>query len=116
MIKGLFAVGIAAALGIATLPIEAKGFGLHASHTIGPIFFSRSSARHHHRAFEYYPFGGLVAADQAIGVEPIDDVSTPQALGPVIPVSFALSCHHSQEIKTVPSEEGGTRDITIRRC
>jgi hypothetical protein len=28
----------------------------------------------------------------------------------------ALSCQYSQQIKTVPAEGGGTRDITITRC
>src|SRR5215510_2791105 len=39
--------------------------------------------------------------------------------GPVIFVSqppIALTCQHSKEIKTVPSESGGTREITITRC
>jgi hypothetical protein len=108
MIKGVFAVCIAAALGLATLPVEvsAKRFGGHAFH----------AARHHHQTFGYYPFGGIVAADYTNGVDPIVDVPTTQSLGPLISPSFASSCHHSVEIKTVPSEEGGTREITIRRC
>ena len=108
MIKGVFAVCIAVALGLATLPVEvsAKGIGGHAFH----------AARHHHHAFGYGPYGGLVAADYANDVEPVFDVSTTQSLGPLILPSFASSCHHSVEIKTVPSEEGGTREITIRRC
>jgi hypothetical protein len=28
----------------------------------------------------------------------------------------ALSCHHSREIVEVPSEDGGTKPITITRC
>ena len=117
MIKQLFAVSIAAALGLAALPIEvsAKGLGGHTSH----------AARHHHqhRTFGYGYYGGLygyngglVAADYANGIDPVVDVSTTQSLGPLIPASLASSCHHSVEIKTVPSEEGGTREITIRRC
>jgi hypothetical protein len=108
MIKQLFAVSIAAALGLATLPVDvsAKGFSGRAFH----------AARHHHRAFAYGPYGGLVAADYANGVEPVVDVSTTQSLGPLIPASFASSCHHSVEIKTVPSEEGGTGEIKISRC
>jgi hypothetical protein len=116
MIKQLFAVSIAAAFGLATLSIEAKGFGSHASHTVGLKSFTGSPVRHYHRAFRYSPYGGLVAADYANGIDPVVDVSTTQSLGPLIPASFASSCHHSVEIKTVPSEEGGTREITIRRC
>jgi hypothetical protein len=116
MIKGVFAVCIATALGLATLPIEvsAKGLGSYASHAV----------RYHHRAFGYGlsgglgygPYGGLVVADQVIGGEPVGYVSTPQPLGPLIPPSFVLQCHHSEETKMVPSEDGGTREITIRRC
>ncbi len=116
MIRGVFAFSIVAALGLATLPIEAKGFGWHASRAVGSAFFRRSSIRHHNRAFGYYPYGGLVVADYANGVELAEDVLTPQALGPVIPASFVLSCHHSVETVKVPSEDGGTREITIRRC
>ena len=118
MIRGVFAVSIAAALGLATLTVEvsAKGFGWHPSHIVGSTFFSSSSFRYRHGSFGYYPYGGLVVADEAIGVEPVVNVSAPQPLGPVILPSYVLSCHHSQEIKTVPSEEGGTREITIRRC
>ena len=108
MIRGVFAVSIAAALGLAALPgeISAKGFGGHASH----------AARHHHRTFGYGPDVGLIVADYANGVEPVVNVSASQSLGPVVPPSFALSCHHSVETVTVPSEEGGIREITIRRC
>lgn len=117
MIKGLFAVGIAAGLALATLPVgaSAKGFGGHTAHAVGPAFFKRSAVRHRHRAFDYGLYGGIVAT-YAPGDELVGDKSAPQALGPVIPVSFVLGCHHSQEIKTVPSEEGGTRQITITRC
>ena len=116
MIRGVFVVSIVAALGLATLPIEAKAFGWHASHAVGPAFFRRSSVRHHHRVYGYYPYGDLVVADYANGVELADDVSAPQALSPVIPASIALSCHHSVEVVKVPSEDGGAREITIRRC
>lgn len=116
MIRGVFAFSMVAALGLATLPIEAKGFGWHASHAVSPAFFRRSSVRHYNRAFGYYPYGGLVVANYANGVELANDVSMPQALGPLIPAAFVMSCHHSVETVTVPSERGGTREITIRRC
>lgn len=38
-----------------------------------------------------------------------------QTLVPPTP-PFALSCQHSEETKTVPSEDGGTREIKITRC
>ena len=101
MIKGVFAVSVAATLGLATLPVEisAKEFGGHASH----------------RAFGHRLHSGLVA-DYALGDEPVGFVSTSQPLSPVISPSTALSCHHSQEIITVPSEDGGDRQIKITRC
>lgn len=117
MIRGLFAVGIAAGLALATAPVtvSAKGLGGHSVHAIGPHFFKGSPLHRQNRAFGYAPYGAIVAT-YASGMESVGDVSMPQALGPVIPVSSVLSCHHSQEIKTVPSEEGGTRQITITRC
>ena len=117
MIKVL-AVGLAAALGLAMLPVEvsAKGLGGHASH----------ATRHHHqhRTFGYGYYGGLGygyyggfgVAGQIIGGEPVDYVSTTKTLGPVIPTTFVIQCRHSEEIIVVPSEAGGTREITIRRC
>ena len=118
MIRRVFAFSIVAALGLATLTVvvSARGFSWHASHAVGPAFFAGSSAHYHRRTLGYYPYGGLVAADQAIGIDLAGDVSTPQVLGPVIPASFVLSCHQSVETVKVPSEDGGTREITIRRC
>jgi hypothetical protein len=49
-------------------------------------------------------------------IERVGDVPALQPLGPAIPATFALSCHRSQEIKTVPSEDGGDRQIKITRC
>jgi hypothetical protein len=112
MIKVLFAVGIAASLGLATLPIEvsAKGLVSHASHIVGPTFFTKSSVRHHRGAFGYGPYGGLVVADQAISGEFVGDMSRSQALGPVISTSIVLQCHHSVETVTVPSEDRGVAE------
>lgn len=117
MIRGLFAVGIAAGLALATSPlaVSAKGLGGHSAHAISPLFFKGSPLHRHSRAFGYAPYGAIVAT-YPTGDESFGDVSMPQALGPVVLASPVLSCHHSQEIKTVPSEEGGTRQITITRC
>ncbi len=117
MIRGLFAVGITAGLALATSPlaVSAKGLGGHAAHAIGPLFFKGSPLRHHNSAFGYAPYGAIVAT-YTPGDESVGEVSMPQVLGPVVLASPVLSCHHSQEIKTVPSEEGGTRQITITRC
>jgi len=117
MIKVL-AVGLAAALGLAMLPIEAsaKGLGGHASHATRHHHQSRTFGHGYYGGLGYGYYGGLGVAGLAIGDEPVGYMSTPQPLGPVIPPTFVLQCHHSEEIKVVPSEDGGTREITIRRC
>jgi hypothetical protein len=106
MFNRVFAVCIASTLGLATVPIEvsAKGLGLHKSHGA----FGHKHHRHHRL------HGGFFAG-YGLGIQPVGDVSTPQLLGPVIP-PLILHCRHSQDIFTVPSEEGGTRQITVTRC
>jgi hypothetical protein len=125
MIRGVFAISIAAALGLATLPgeVSAKGFGSHASHTFVSSVRHHHRAfgfRHHHRAFGYIPYGGLVVSDDAIGVEPDSGAPVLQVSGaPLFQVGGVTTpprCIHSREIVTVPSEKGGTQQITITRC
>ena len=108
MVNRVLAVGMAAVLGLATLPIDvsAKGFGGHGFH----------GARHHTPAFAYSPYGGFVGTDQGMGGAPVVNVSAPQPVGPLVSPTFVLQCHHSVETVTVPSEEGGTREIKISRC
>jgi hypothetical protein len=98
MIKSVFFVGVAAALSIAMLPakVSAKGFGGHAH----LHFFGHGLHRGH--------FGGYVLGAWAIVAAqplPVGAASMP-----------APRCQHSREVVTVPSEEGGTRQITIIRC
>ena len=123
MIKWVYAAGIAAALGLAALllmpaAVAAKGFRPHLSH-IGPGFFAKSALLHHHRAFghRHRRFGDLLAG--------YGDVMPDAYIAPDIdmasPVNFIVAspvvrCHHSRETETVPSEDGGTREITITRC
>jgi hypothetical protein len=64
----------------------------------------------------YGGYGFLYYGTPQYYAEPVVDVSAPQPLGPVVPTSFVLGCKHNHEIKTVPSEDGGTRQITITRC
>jgi hypothetical protein len=40
-------------------------------------------------------------------------MSNPPTLTPYV---SALSCQHHEEVVTVPSEDGGTRQIFVRRC
>jgi hypothetical protein len=92
-----------------------SGFGMHSFH-FGNHF---RPVRHSHlnRNFNQWPwyggYGGLYAMppydyNNGSYVEPtVVFVSQPPS---------ALSCQTSKEIKTVPAEGGGTRDITITRC
>jgi hypothetical protein len=63
-----------------------------------------------------WPFFG------GIGVVPPDEFGLATGSAPATTVVYvpepprALSCHHSREIVEVPSEDGGTKPITITRC
>src|ERR1035441_484907 len=66
MIKRVFAVGVAAALGLASLLsvpaiVSAKGFGLHRSH-FGPYFFAKSALLHHRHGFRHRRSDDLLAS------------------------------------------------------
>jgi hypothetical protein len=101
MFNRVFAVGLAATLWLATLPVEvsAKGSGSALSrHALGH--------RHHGHHRLHGGFGGYV-----FGIVPFSEASLPVQIGPVIP-----TCTLSREIVIVPSEEGGTRQITITKC
>jgi len=137
MINKMFAVIIAVALSLATsllIPVEvaARGFGSHRSHTL----LNRQSLWHHRHAYRhspyrhtyrYSPFGGFGLGYASnfytpydytpnYFIEPAGDVSLLQRIDPYIPPPPPLSCHHSQETVTVPSEDGGDRQIRITRC
>jgi hypothetical protein len=97
--------------------------GLQVSH--------RHFPRHDHRAFAPYtgygsiPYGDVTGADLSgyytpdysnYFTNPIALFSMLRLLDRAIPLSTPLSCKHSVETKTVPSEDGGERKITITRC
>ncbi len=65
----------------------------------------------------YVAFGGW-PLDSGLGAAPLYALSygLPAPVFVLRAAPRALSCHRSQETRTVPSEEGGTRQITIRRC
>jgi hypothetical protein len=93
----------------------ASGFKMHSFHS-GKVF---RPARHHRNFNKWLPlygaYGGLYA------IPPYDSYSYGNYAepGPVVFVSqppIALTCQKSKEIKTAPSESGGTREITITRC
>jgi hypothetical protein len=117
MIKGWIAVGNGAALCIAAsllMPatVDAKGFGSH--HSFGLAFSTHAAGRHHH-AFRRQRdfFGGYGYIMPATYIEPnTDGFSSVRT----IMVPSTTKCTHSRETVTVPSEDGGTREITITRC
>jgi hypothetical protein len=101
--------------------VAAKGIGSHHGHGLGAKF-SKGAFGHNRRAFGYFPYaqygygygGGVVAtysSDDVVGSVPL-----PLLPDPVIPPPPPLTCKHSLQTLTVPSEEGGTREIAIRRC
>jgi len=87
------------------------GFGGHSFH----------SKRHFGSAYRHGPYGqwplygGIVAVPPDASENIMTD-ATPETVVFVSEPSRTLSCHHSQQIVTVPSEQGGTRQITITRC
>ena len=110
---------IFAPLTIAASP-HGTGLGMHSGH-FGNHF--RPGIRN--RAFNQFPFyGGLYALPTYaydnmggyVGGYAVDNSASPPAIIYVAEPPQALGCTKSQQIKTVPSEGGGTRDITITRC
>ena len=111
-------IGVLAIAALACAPFEiaanAKGgAGMHSFH-----FGKHFRRTHHNRNFNnqwpWWGYGGLYA------IPPYDFSYDDNYAQPnVVLVSqppAALSCQHSKEIKTVPAEGGGTREITITRC
>lgn len=124
----IFGVSTLAALIFVPLKIAASphgsGFGMHSPH-----FSNHFRPANRNRAFNQFPlYGGLYAFPPYtydnmgsymggyLGGYAIDNSASPPAIIYVAEPPQALGCTKSQQIKTVPSESGGTRDITITRC
>ncbi len=114
--KHIAIIGVVAVAALAYAPsaIHANahggGFKMHSGH------FGKHFRHGRHKNFNqwwpYAGYGGLYA------IPPYDNVNYVE-LAPIVYVSqppAALTCQTSKEVKTVPSESGGTRDITITRC
>ena len=89
--------------------------GIHGFHGIRGWHGSGNRGRYYGGGY-YGGYGVAYYDTPNYSNEPVDSVSLLQPLGPVIPATFALSCRHNQEIVTVPSENGGDRQIKITRC
>ena len=106
------------------------GGGSHAQGLVRPLF-NRHFPGHARRArapfagYDYLPYGGLVGADMSpyyspdaysYFTDPIAFFSMLGRLENTMPRLTPLGCKHSVETKTVPSEDGGDRQIKITRC
>jgi hypothetical protein len=92
-----------------------SGSGMHSFH-FGKHFGARF--RHaHHRNFNQWPwwYGGYYAAPP-YDYDNNSGVAAPPNVVYVLGSPPVRSCQYIKETVTVPSESGGTRDITITRC
>jgi len=133
----IIAIAAVAAFGISFSSTNASAaeHGSRGGHwrTFNPKSFNGHSLRYNRRArgsfpfggYGYFPYGGFAGAylpdyytpDYSnYYIDPFGAFSLLQRLDPYIPPPPPLSCHRSQETKTVPSEGGGEREIRITRC
>jgi hypothetical protein len=87
------------------------GFDAHSIHSTSHV----GSAYRHGQYGQWPLYGGVVTAAPDAS-DNIMTSATPETVVFVSETSRTLSCQHSREIVTVPSEQGGTRQITITRC
>jgi hypothetical protein len=99
VIKSVLTASAAAAFAASLLmpaDVAARGFAGHFVHGF-----------HHHHGVR--PYGGAVVAyPSGVEMEPVGSI--PLQINP------APHCTHSRETVTVPSEDGGERQVTITRC
>ena len=89
-----------------------RGGGLHGSSWHRGTNYGRP----YYNGGYYGGYGAGYFINPYISTESASAVPAPEPLGPLVPPTFELSCHHSQETVTVPAESGGDRKITITRC
>jgi len=106
--KFMTAIAAGLALLMVSLPVDARWSGI--SHP-GP---HRGHARHLLGAGPYYGYGGY-DGDVAMPAE-APEVALTYITPLMIEPPAALTCHRTEQVVTVPAEEGGTRDIKITRC
>ena len=77
-----------------------------------------SSYGYYPYGFGYLPYGGFFGASDNYVTDdyPLGSVSVVPVVAPLAPSLPALNCKYSQETRTVPSEDGGTKQVTITRC
>jgi hypothetical protein len=113
-------IAVAAAFTLAMLPAPwPTGATAHAAHAFH--FSNRLHAAHHHGTYGgYSAYYSPFYSGAVVAVPPYDGASMTYAPAPeVVYVAVppqALTCHRSRETVTVPTEAGGTRQITVTRC
>ena len=126
-----------AVLAVATLGVSLASTGVSAATFAGHAQSSGLRISHRHfpghdrRAFlpyagyEYMPYGDFTGADLSgfyspgysnYFTNPVGLFSMLRLLNRAPSPAMASTCKHSVETKTVPSEDGGERTITITRC
>ncbi len=87
------------------------GFGAHSFHATGHFRLA-----YRHGQYGQWPlYGGIAIVPPDVSDNLMID-ETPETVVFVPEPPRSLSCQHSQQIVTVPAEQGGTRQITITRC
>lgn len=117
------AVAAAAVLALSNGGAVAKGPGMGSGPGMHSFHFKSHFLSHHHRfahrhnnnAFGWPLYGGYYA------MPPYDDTAGGEPGGPAVVIVQdyrlpQLTCEKHRETITVPSESGGTRDITVTRC
>jgi hypothetical protein len=95
---------------------DVHGMGMHGGAHVFPSRGHFHFAQHHrrgHQAFGLWPWYGYDDAPSYPYDDSYSTDSTPQVVAPEPP---RPTCQHSEQTVTVPSENGGTREVTILRC
>jgi hypothetical protein len=110
--KFVAATAAVLALLLASVPVDAQWTG------ISRAGLHRGHARHLLGAGPYYGYGGYggYGGDVAMPSEAADMAVTYVTPILVVEAPPALACHRTEQVVTVPTEEGGARDIKITRC
>jgi hypothetical protein len=108
--------GIAVAV-VLLSPLETAAKSRGAGLTAGAYYAYRGTAAFSKRYGVYrgYPLFGGFAPSTPYYPPYIERTSLAVSVPPPEP-PYALTCQHSVQTITVPSEEGGTREIRITRC
>jgi hypothetical protein len=111
----LATITLATALGLGTVSIPAVGMALESHSGWGGGQFVHGAFDHRFHKFHKSFVIPYAYDDYEYPTDEFGDYSPPSA-NVVPPPSSPSVCHRSEETFTVPSEGGGTRQITIINC